>query len=251
MTARASRGGPLLLPADPPRALGPRPQAPTEGGDRLGASPRGLAGPPPRASRGVRAVPPHGTRARYCSRDRCRCAPCREANLAYATVLRHAQTRPDGDWTPAYRDASEAREHLLWLSTVGVGKRTVHARTRIAISTIDRIRSGEIERCRPATIAKILAVNGADAVNGARVPSGPTSKLVDELLREGFTRTRIARELGSKAKTPALQISRSGWVSARNARKVREVHARLMARALAEREMQARRQRKYRAEKVA
>jgi hypothetical protein len=58
------------------------------------------------------------------------------------------------------------------------------------------------------------------------------------MLANGFTRTRIAAELGSTAKRPALQLKRDK-IKQSNADQVREVYDRLMAPVIARREQVA------------
>lgn len=73
----------------------------------------------------------------------------------------------------------------------------------------------------------ILAVGGtaffAAAVAGlkrwpdrALVPAGPTWEKIKRLLDDGYTKTQIAEWLGSRAKTPALQL-RQDFITAKSA----------------------------------
>lgn len=185
---------------------------------------------------------PHGTRAKFVI-EHCHCEPCWEANRAYARE--QYRKRNDPDWQPAYVDASEARAHLRWLSRIGVGKRAVHERSGVGVTAIENIRTGKRQRARPETIEKILLVFPVDALDHALVPAGPTWKLLEDLIAHGYTRTFIGRELGSKAKTPSLQLRRD-FVIASSARKVKALHARLMVRTIAERELMRNRRQKYR-----
>lgn len=186
----------------------------------------------------------HGTRAKYVM-EKCHCGPCTEANRAYARARDRASRRPDEQLLPAYVDASEARHHLRWLGRQNVGLRAVSARTGIARSTVERIKSGDIRKSRPATIEKILLVFPIDALDHAVIPAGPTWKLLDDLIAHGYTRTFIGRELGSEAKVPSLQVGRE-HVIASTARKVRALHARLMIAVILDRDQAAGRRRGYR-----
>jgi hypothetical protein len=73
---------------------------------------------------------------------------------------------------------------------------------------------------------RLLDVAREAIADSALVPAGPTWALLDELLDEGFTRTDIARRLGSKAKRPELQISRA-HVEAATAARVERLHRKL------------------------
>ena len=192
----------------------------------------------------------HGTRARYCV-DKCRCEPCTEANRLYARQRdRHLRRVAYGiePERPAYIDATEARKHLLWLSKVGVGKRQVAERTGISLSAIYKLRRGVVTKCRPETANKILGIGRSAAADGAYVDATKIWKLIDELVRAGYTKTWIAAQIGSNAKTPALQLGRRR-VSAIKARQIAELHERTLFRAIEERRMVRERQAKYRAGK--
>jgi len=192
----------------------------------------------------------HGTRAKYCI-DKCRCEPCTEANRLYARERdRHLRRVSYGiePERPAYIDAIEVRIHLQWLSIVGVGKRQVADRTGISLTAIYKLRRGVVTKCRPETANKILAVGRSAAADGAYVDAAKTWKLINELLRAGYTKTWIAKQLGSNAKTPALQLGRR-QVSAIKARQVAELHERTLFRVLEERRVTRERQAKYRAAK--
>lgn len=165
---------------------------------------------------------PHGDRLRYLGG--CRCAACRRANTDYENARRAA--RLAGDWNGIV-DAAPARAHLLKLARLGVGRRAVAAATDIAHTVLSDVRSGRKRRIRARTERKILAVTKACASDAALVPARRTWRLLEQLLEEGYTKQRIARELGSKAKVPALQVSRD-FVLARTAHRVEVVHRRLM-----------------------
>ena len=175
----------------------------------------------------------------------CRCEPCREANRAYARQRDRASRRPDEQLEAAYIDAGEVRAHLRFLAARGVGRRQVSAVSGVAQSSLAKLRSGKVRRCRPATAEAILAVFPIDAADGAYVPAGPTWKLLDDLLAHGWTRTAIARALGSTAKAPAMQLDRE-FVTARNARAVKALHASALRDVVADRRMVAERQRRSR-----
>lgn len=177
----------------------------------------------------------HGTRACYVfgpesGSDRskgCRCEPCREANRSYARERDRATRRPDVAVEPAYIDATEVREHLLWLHRQGVGRRAINAQSGVALSSIVKLRTGQLTRCRPTTARKILDVLPSDVSDGALVDARKTWRLINALVRAGYTRSYIAGRLGSTAETPALQIGRRRCTAA-NARAVRALHHELL-----------------------
>jgi hypothetical protein len=189
----------------------------------------------------------HGTRAKYVV-EKCRCEPCRKANRDYALQRdRHKRRVAFGieEPRPAFVDATEAREHLLWLSKVGVGKRRVSKLTGISLSVIDRLRQGNQTKCRPKTAAKILAVGRSKASDGAFIDAKQTWRLIDDLVNHGWTKTAIAKAIGSKAQRPALQLQRNK-VTAKNARAIAQLHEREMFRIIEDRRIATERRNHYR-----
>lgn len=161
---------------------------------------------------------PHGIRLRYIGG--CRCDLCRAANRNYER--KRLAARKAGDWNGIV-SADEARAHLLRLRRLGVGTRSVEACTDIARSILVEIRKGTRKRIRARTARAILAVT-PEIARGDRslVKAGQTWRLVDQLLEEGFTKRRIATELGHSS----LQLGRE-QVTVRNAARVAAVHRRL------------------------
>lgn len=191
----------------------------------------------------------HGTRAKYVL-DHCHCGPCTEANRVYARMRDRASRRPDEGLEPAYVDAAEAVAHVRWLATQGVGTRQVCDQAGVARSAVLKLLNGDRTRARRTTIDKLLAVSTLDRAGGALVAAGPTWKLLDELIAHGHTRGSIAAQLGSKAKTPALQL-RHDYVTQRSADAVAALHARLMLPILLDRAEAAERKRQERLRSLA
>jgi hypothetical protein len=144
---------------------------------------------------------PHGTRLRYLAG--CKCFHCRRANSDYERERQKARER--GDWNGIV-DAAGARAHLRRLSRQGVGKRIVHAVSDVSVTGLQEIRAGRKTRIRARTERRILAVTPAARGDATLIPAGPTWQRIEWLLEEGFTKGRIALELGRV--TPALQINR-------------------------------------------
>lgn len=169
----------------------------------------------------------HGTRAKYVV-DKCRCEPCTEANRAYARNRDRHKRRvaygvelPDDTWV----DPTEATEHLAWLRANGIGTRTIQNATGLGRTAIVEISRGIPKRIHRDTAARILAVGLHRRPGVAHVDAGPTWDLINDLLYLGFTRTRIAQELGLK--TRALQLQRDR-ITLANATKVADVYERLI-----------------------
>lgn len=166
------------------------------------------------------AAKPHGSRLRYMSG--CRCDDCRRANTDYEK--QRSIARKNGEWNGIV-PATRARRHLNRLSRLGVGRRAVQAATDIADSILFKIKSGDRKNIRAQTERLILAVTPAAAGDHALIDAAPTWVLINELRAAGFTKTRLAAELGRK--THALQLNRHK-VTVRNAADVERMHTRLM-----------------------
>lgn len=108
-----------------------------------------------------------------------------------------------------------------------MGYKSVADAASVARTIAAGIRSGRRRRIRRDTEARILAVTAEAYADGARVPAGPTWRLLDELIGRGYTRGQIALWLGCK--TPALQIKRGGKILAATAARVRKVYGAIEA----------------------
>ena len=179
------------------------------------------------AERGLRPVAelaadrPHGTRLRYLAG--CKCFKCRRANSDYERERQAA--RAAGDWNGIV-DADRARRHILALGRQGVGRRMVAAASDVAESVIADVRAGRKLKIRARTERRILEVTPACRGDATLVPAKQTWERIEWLLDEGFTKGRIALELGRK--TRALQLNRE-WVTARNAAAVEALVRRYQA----------------------
>lgn len=177
------------------------------------------------SERGLRPVAelgaekPHGTRLRYMAG--CKCLRCRMANSNYETM--RSRARKNGDWNGIV-NAGPARRHIMRLSAAGVGRAQVSAASDIAFSIICSIKSGKRKHLRARTLRKILAVTTDCRADRAVVDASKTWRLIGLLLEEGYTKARIARELGRK--TPALQVHRER-VYASTAAAIERVYLRL------------------------
>lgn len=159
---------------------------------------------------------PHGTRARY-NAQKCRCFKCRRANSAYE-LQRQRDPRVD---------AEPVRAHLAALSARGIGLRAIADATDIPRVALQRLHRGQ-PTIRRSLADKILATDETIIADHATVPAGETQRLLRELIREGYTRTRLAAHLGSMAKTPALQF-KAERVLAKTEQRVCRLHAALLA----------------------
>lgn len=160
---------------------------------------------------------PHGNRIRYMGG--CRCTLCRAANSNYET--QRAAARRRGEWNGVV-DAAKAREHLILLSRLGIGRDTVSDITGLSASSLDSIRTGKRTGLRAMNEKAILAIDPETPANDAQlIPAKKTWQLIRWLLRNGLTKCEIARRLGYKA--PALQLNNK-LITSRNALKVEKLY---------------------------
>lgn len=180
----------------------------------------------------------HGTRTMYVQHH-CRCQPCTIANREYAR--RAERRRRDIEYgfvpppPPALIDAAEVREHLRWLSTKGIGRRTVATVTGLSQSGIAELASGRRTMTTRATADRILNVgllHRADGSDGARVPSDTVRRMIDELVNLGHSKAALARMLGYRSR--ALQFADRPGCNPQTVRRVTALHAALIAKARAD-----------------
>lgn len=171
----------------------------------------------PLSSRGLKPVAElaahrdHGDRLRY--RAGCRCFSCRRANTAYEAARKIARAAGEGN---GIVPAAKARAHLKALQAQGVGRRSVHAASDVAMTVLADIMSGRKTNIRAATERAIFSVTAAAAGDGALVPAKATWKMLDQLIADGYTKTYLGAKLGSKSKVPQLQLKRD-FVTVRSA----------------------------------
>ena len=190
----------------------------------------------------------HGTRVKYVV-EKCRCEPCTIANRLYARQRDRQERRVAyGIEAPTviFIDATETREHIQWLRQVGIGRRQIHATSRVALSTIQKIASGQLLRIRPTTADRILAVGLHKAAGGTLIDAKPTWRLIDDLLKHGWTKTRIARHIDDNSNARSLQISKTK-IRRSTADKIQQLHNQAMFRIVEERRLSNERTKKSRA----
>jgi hypothetical protein len=163
----------------------------------------------------------HGTRARYVGD--CKCLRCRAANSTYE-VERDKQRR--AGMTNHVVPSNAARAHLLKLSNIGIGRRTVAQASGVSATILHSIRQGNRPNIREDTERRILAVAVTCHADHALVDAAPSWRLLNELIDDGYSRKLLALWLG--AKTPALQI-RKDYITAANAHKVQRLYNQIRA----------------------
>ena len=198
----------------------------------------------------------HGTRARYVFgaeggdwRNGCRCFECSQAAVLYEKRRVAARTRGE----PAYVDTSEARDHLDWLRTQHIGRRTVAQLTGLSVSAVWNIATGRVTKARPGTVDKILGVHAGRAKPGTIVDGTRTLEQVNDLIEHcGMKKVEIGRIVHDNPNAKTLQLGRdTGRVRKSHADRVDALWRERMAPVLARREWQAAERAKYRAKERA
>jgi len=119
--------------------------------------------------------------------------------------------------------AKAARHHLKILSGRGIGYKAVADAACISTSVMFKIVSGKRKNIRVSTEIKILEVDNGARFDNSYVDARPTHRMIAKLINDhGYTKTSLAKLLGSKSKTPAIQLHRDR-VTVRNAAKVKKV----------------------------
>jgi hypothetical protein len=162
--------------------------------------------------------------------DRCRCAPCREANRAEAAARRRAQAY--GRWRP-FVDAAAVRGHVQWLREAGLGVDRIVELSGVGSGTIRQLIYGDprtgrpVARVRVETEAAVLAVTPTGLAPGALVPAAATQALVEDLLDAGCDLADLAAELGRSMSSLSGSLTRPR-LRAATAAEIARLHRRLL-----------------------
>lgn len=170
----------------------------------------------------------HGTRASYVRG--CKCADCRAANARYAKVAKYRANRG----ISTLIDAAPVKAHLDQLRAHGIGKRTIAARSGVAMTVINRLigidHSRPARRIHPDTARKLLAVTVDDHAGGAFIDATGTRRRLQALVALGWTQTELGRRIGWTTANLNALILRSDTVTRATADLVTELYEQLSMR---------------------
>jgi hypothetical protein len=130
-----------------------------------------------------------------------------------------------GDWR-GFVPTTLVLGHIQKLRKAGIGYRAIADAAGLAKSTISMILTGERVQIRKHRADRILAVDRTAIADRALVPAGRTWALLNELLGAGYTKTFLAKQLGSRTKAPSLQIQ-ADRITALTASKVERLYRRM------------------------
>jgi hypothetical protein len=123
--------------------------------------------------------------------------------------------------------ADAVRAHLKKLSRLGVGYKSVAAAADVSKTVLADVLFHGKSRLRAQVAQRVLAIDRDATADHALVSAGRTWQRLQRLLAEGFTKTELARRLGSKARVPALQFQ-NGQVLAKTAARVERFYRMVM-----------------------
>lgn len=169
----------------------------------------------------------HGTKAAY-SLDRCRCRACRDAVSTYERDRERKIMY--GTWS-AYVDAQPARDHIAALSAAGVGWKRAADLAGLSPSTVWKVvyphrGHGPATRCRPGTLAAILAVeiNERALRPGAVVDPTGAARRLQALVAVGWSQSKLAARLGMLPSNIGPLVHGLRKITAGTARAVRALY---------------------------
>jgi hypothetical protein len=162
----------------------------------------------------------HGKRVSYM--QGCRCLPCRAANARHAAerALRRAQGKAD----PLVSSAG-VRGHIRRLSALGIGRKQVGKASGVSNGIIWEISNGSRPNIRTSTERRILAVDAGARAGHALVDAAPTWAILDQLIRDGYSKRQLGEWLRGK-RVNTLQLSRR-FVRVETAKAVEQLAARI------------------------
>jgi hypothetical protein len=176
----------------------------------------------------------HGTYAAYVL-DRCRCRRCRDANVAIERV--RAREIAYGRWQP-YIDAQPVREHVARLRAGGYGLPRIARLSGVSHGALWKLVYGKpradgtctpSKRVRPATAARLLALEVTLENLGSRRPVDPTGtrRRLQALVALGWSQTELGRRIDFLPGNLTRVIHGPGHVGAGTARKIRALYLEL------------------------
>lgn len=124
--------------------------------------------------------------------------------------------------------ADAVRRHLKTLSRQGVGYKSVAIAADVSRTVLFDILFRDKPHLRAQSARRVLAIDRDAIADHALVSAGRTWQRLNRLLDEGFTKTELARRLGSTARKPSLQF-KGRYILAKTAARVERFYRIVMA----------------------
>lgn len=200
----------------------------------------------------------HGTYARY-TLAKCRCFPCRQAASQYeyerqrrlrnpwrvrkvdgAYVVRNVETgevappdiadellleKPENE--NELISAREAREHIMRLGELGVGRKRIAAAAGYPYSSLQRVIDGQIKRIKRCNAEKILAVGRDALTRGVHVDATFACELVRRLRAAKYKRYVVATEVGRTNNNFRIWVRPVAYLRLETVRAIHDLYVRL------------------------
>lgn len=129
----------------------------------------------------------------------CRCTLCKEAHRIYERNAARRRRRIRyglEEHVERFVDATEAREHILFLASRNVGLGSVAKRLNVHRSNMQKIKNGQTKRISPELSQRILAIPSIHTMPYDFVPTDKLRPLINMVYEKGYTMTDIARAIG-------------------------------------------------------
>lgn len=139
----------------------------------------------------------HGTHSSYS--HGCRCSKCIEGHRTYERNASRRRRRVRyGLEAPIIKkiDSSEAQEHIIFLTSKGIGLGSIAYQIGTTRSTVQYIKKGKYKNITKALAEKILAVPAIPRNPEAFIDAAPIHNMVRELQKRGLTKTQIGKAAG-------------------------------------------------------
>lgn len=154
----------------------------------------------------------HGTHSGYS--HGCRCKNCVEGHRIYERNQSRRRRRIKyGLEEPVVRliDSSEARDHVRFLTSKGIGLGSIANQVGTNRTTIQYIKKGKYKRISLALSKKILAVPAIPREPMAYISAEPIHKLLAQLEKKGVSSRDVGRVLGCRHNRLVIKNKMRVW----------------------------------------
>lgn len=168
----------------------------------------------------------HGTLSRH-KRHGCKCAPCREAGLAYQR--QRYRKVGYGTWQPL-ADAQPVREHIAPLVADGYTIRSIAAAADTDMATVCRVLYGPSKQLRTETAQRLLRLTANDLTQSEHrtIDATGTRRRLQALMVLGWPLSRIAGHVDIHPRR-VVDIVKGERVYISTARRIEAGYRRLIA----------------------